>query len=129
MTTVFSGPPTISSAFTGPASGPKDFDVAITFTTPFLYSVAAGNLLFDFRNLGTTNLIAAGDIYLDAINAVGDGTSRVFGGGAARDALGSVTRFETASVPAAVPEPTSLLLFATGGVGLIAKLRRRKKQI
>ena len=34
---VFSGSLSLSSAFTGPAAGPKDFDVTITLQTPFLY--------------------------------------------------------------------------------------------
>src|ERR1039457_3625815 len=34
-----------SSSFTGPAGGPKSFDIIINLTTPFLYNPAAGNLL------------------------------------------------------------------------------------
>lgn len=49
-TVVFNGPLTLSSAFTGPAGGPKDFDIVIPLTTPFLYNPAAGNLLVEVRN-------------------------------------------------------------------------------
>ena len=49
-TVVYSGALLLSSAFTGPMQGPKDFDIVITLQTPFAYDAAAGNLLLDVRN-------------------------------------------------------------------------------
>jgi len=49
-TLVFRGSLDVSSAFTGPASGPKAFDIVVPLTTPFLYNPAAGNLLVEWRN-------------------------------------------------------------------------------
>src|ERR1051325_4313452 len=49
-TIVFSGALNISSQFLGPPTGPKDFDIRIPLSTPFLYNPAAGNLLVDIRN-------------------------------------------------------------------------------
>src|SRR6185436_18859456 len=48
-TVVFSGPITLSSEFSGPAGGPKDFDIIIPLQQPFLYDPSAGNLLVDIR--------------------------------------------------------------------------------
>jgi hypothetical protein len=64
--TVFEGPLTISSNKTGPAFGPRDFDIVIPLTTPFLYDPAQGNLLLDIRNFGgpaTTYFDADNDLY------------------------------------------------------------------
>ncbi|MCI0682029.1 MAG: LamG domain-containing protein, partial [Gemmataceae bacterium] len=47
VVTVYSGSATVGSAFTGQSGGPKDFDIVVTLTTPFLYNPAAGNLLID----------------------------------------------------------------------------------
>jgi hypothetical protein len=49
-TVVFSGPLSISSQFSGPDDGPKNFDIVVPLTTPFLYNPAAGSLLVDIRN-------------------------------------------------------------------------------
>jgi hypothetical protein len=46
----FSGPLQISSAFAGPPTGPKVFDIVIPLTTPFVYTPAVGNLLVDIFN-------------------------------------------------------------------------------
>jgi hypothetical protein len=72
-TVVFSGPLSLSSAFTGPSAGPKDFDIVITLQTPFLYDPSAGNLLLDVRNFsgGTT-------IQFDAEASDSDPVSRTF---------------------------------------------------
>jgi predicted aconitase with swiveling domain len=48
-TVVFSGALSLSSQFSGPAGGPKDFDISIPLQTPFLYNRAQGNLLLDLR--------------------------------------------------------------------------------
>src|SRR5438874_808260 len=58
VTTVRSGALPLSSSFTGPPCGgqgycgPKNFDIVINFTTPFLYNPQQGNLLLDVRNFG-----------------------------------------------------------------------------
>ncbi len=59
-TIVFQGPLNISSAVTGPVGGPKDFDIIVPLTTPFVYNPAAGNLLLDIRNYNGTGSIVAG---------------------------------------------------------------------
>jgi hypothetical protein len=51
-TVVYSGSLPLSSAFSGPAGGPMNFDVVITLQTPFYYDSTAGNLLLDVRNYG-----------------------------------------------------------------------------
>jgi hypothetical protein len=119
------GPLTLSSAFTG--AGPKDFDIAIILTTPFLYDPSAGNLLMDVRNFedGSTT-------QFDAEVTTGDSISRVFtsgtGVGAATgtvDTSGLVTLFTTEAV--SVPEPGTLLLTAVGVIALATAGRRRRR--
>ncbi len=45
-TVVYSGALTLSSNFTGPVNGPKDFDITIPFTTPFLYTPGSNILMY-----------------------------------------------------------------------------------
>ncbi len=72
-TVVFSGALTLSSQFTGPANGPKAFDIIIPLTTPFLYNPAAGSLLVDIRNYsGGANVSP-----LSGSSSSGDAASRV----------------------------------------------------
>jgi hypothetical protein len=124
-TTVFSGALPLSSAKTGPAAGPKDFDIVINLTTPFVYDRSAGNLLLDVRNFsgGTTTTF-------DAQTTVGDTVSRVWvsdvnaATGQTPDTEGLVTRFTTSPVP----EPSTGALLAFGFPALLgaARLRGRK---
>ena len=72
-TVVFQGPLTVSSRFVGPANGPKEFDIIIPLTTPFLYDPSHGNLLIDFRNASGSSAT-----YVDLGSQTDDGASRVF---------------------------------------------------
>jgi len=117
------GPLTLSSAFTGPPNGPKDFDIIITLTHPFLYNPALGNLLLDVRNFGggTTT-------QFDAVSTTGDGVSRVFnqnvnGTTGTTDTIGLVTGFVI------VPEPGTAMLLVGGGtlLALFGECRRRQR--
>jgi len=71
---VYRGALTLSSANTGPAAGPKDFDIVITLQTPFLYDPALGHLLFEWKNHGGETDF---DGFPDAVSITGDSTSRV----------------------------------------------------
>jgi hypothetical protein len=126
-TLVHSGPLSLSSADTGPAGGPRAFDIVINLTTPFVYNPASGNLLLEVQNFGggTTT-------QFDAQATLGDPVSRVFttDSNGANDASGItdtgglVTEFLIA--PAAVPEPASIILFGAAAL-MFAATRRRKR--
>jgi hypothetical protein len=49
-TIVFAGPLALSSKYTGPDNGPKEFDIRIELGSPFDFDPKAGNLLMDVRN-------------------------------------------------------------------------------
>ncbi len=126
-TIVFGGPAgaplTLSSSFTGPAGGPKAFDIVILLTTPYLYNPASGNLLLDVRNFG-----GGSTTQFDAESTVGDSVSRVYGApvgstSGSTDSLGLVTRFSGAPL-LVVPEPGTLALVGIAAAGLA--WRRRK---
>ena len=120
---VFSGALALSSAFTGPAGGPKDFDILINLNTPFLYIPGAGNLLLDVRNIGGGSTTT-----FDTQNTAGDAVSRAVtvtsGVNSATadftDTFGLVTRFT--ATPA--PEPTTCGLLGLGALLLAARRRR-----
>ena len=61
-TNVYSGSLAISSQFTGPADGPKDFDMVIPLQVPFVYNPAEGNLLLDIRNFNDSGAAALSGI-------------------------------------------------------------------
>ncbi|HWN97523.1 MAG TPA: metallophosphoesterase family protein [Methylomirabilota bacterium] len=58
-TVVFSGPLLLSSRFNGPPGGPKDFDIVIRLTNPFLYNPAVGNLLVEVHNFSGSSVASA----------------------------------------------------------------------
>jgi len=74
-TVVFDGMLQISSQFTGLPGGPRDFDIRIPLTTPFLYDPGAGNLLVDIRNFS-----GSGASLLSGQRITGDSASRTAGG-------------------------------------------------
>jgi len=135
-TVVFSGPLSLSSAFTGPEDGPMDFDIVINLSTPFLYNPQAGNLLLDVRNFG-----GGSTTFFDAQSQSGDSMSRVYTFGAnnvnsatgSADSVGLITKFVTItpSEPPVqrVPEPSSVLgLLVVGMLGSGSLLKRKQMQ-
>jgi len=107
-TVVFNGALALSSSFVGPLTGPKDFDIVINLTSPFLYNPAEGNLLLDVRNFSNTTTVFFDLEFSD------DSISRVFSIGngfvnsptGQTDSAGLVTRFEFLQQP--VPGPADL---------------------
>ena len=130
VVTVFTGSLTLASAFTGPRAGPKDFDIVINLTTPFVYNPAAGNLLLDVLNSSPEDNSIG--VFFDAETGTGDSVSRIFSnegqpnsatgsGIGSPSSLGLATRFTfTPVASAAAPEPGSLALLALMGLPVIA---------
>jgi hypothetical protein len=128
---VFSGALSTSSSFTGPAAGPKNFDIHINFTTPFVYNPANGNLLLEVLNFA-----GGGTTQFDADQSSHDSLgSRLFAINDANATTGTqssivlITQFDfvPAAPPAAVPEPSTFALLALGG-GALAGWRRWRKR-
>ena len=75
QTLVVAGEVTRRTAASGPDRGPKEFDMAFGFHTPFSYDPADGNLLVDIISLGPTadtNWYLGPDLH-DGTNGLGGG--------------------------------------------------------
>ncbi len=129
----------LSSGFTGPAGGPKDFDIYIALDNPFVYDPTAGNLLLDVPNyLGQedSSILPVFDADLSGELWRGYTTNPVVDGVSSSDAtyfgpgFGLATQFtftpsETGD-PATVPVPGAALL-AMIGLGMVAHRQRRRR--
>ncbi|MEY2410435.1 MAG: acid phosphatase type 7, partial [Verrucomicrobiota bacterium] len=108
---VFSGALPLSSQFSGPAGGPKNFDIVIPLTTAFLYDPGAGNLLLDVRNFSGSSASP-----LSGQNSSSDSASRIAGSTASPTASGADSGIDalqivytTTNPPPRPPPPTVLL--------------------
>ncbi len=127
LTTVFDGDLSWSSADTG--SGPRDFDILISFDTPFEYDPNDGNLLLELFNPNRSRTTQ-----FDAAFRRGDAVSRMwafdtsarFASG--RDSLGLVTSFDTQPFDATPnPEPGTLIMLGGAAVAFVAYRRRKQR--
>lgn len=129
-TMVFSGALDLSTAATG--TGPQPFDYTVSFSQPFMYNPADGNLLLDVTIPSGATVSGAGFGFLtfDTVNTIDDGIYSVVNisdGGATSGTLstaGAITAFSVSS--AAVPEPSTWLMLVAGfGILGAAAWRRR----
>jgi len=132
VTTVFSGALHLTTAATG--TGPQPFDYTVSFSQPFMYDPADGNLLLDVTipSGATVSGPGFGFLTFDTVNTIDDGIYSVVNisdGGAASGTLstaGAITAFSVSS--AAVPEPSTWMMMVTGfGILGAAMWRRRLK--
>ena len=150
-TVVQSGSLALSSSNTTLPDGTKAFDIIIILSTPFLYDPSQGNLLMDVRNFG-----GGSTTQFDAVEFPGPNTSsRVWSTDQSANSVNSpsgladswalVTQFTydqpssadpgTGSPPllgrgpsSPNPEPSSLVLVATGLSSLLLSTRLRRKR-
>ena len=128
-TIVRSGALTLSSSATGPASGPKGFDIIVTLTTPFLYNPANGNLLLDIRKFSAENTGQQFDTEDGSGVSSRNTSTNVNGdfGTVPGFSQALVTQFTFEPVNAAVPEPGSVALLVSGTLAGIGFASRRRK--
>jgi hypothetical protein len=127
----------LSSAFTGPAGGPKTFDILINLTTPFLYNPSNGNLLLDVRNFsgGRTTQFDAVDFAQGGGTVINRAFTTISGvnsltADTTADNAGLVTQFlfGIAPGPGVVPEPASFILAGIGFLAVLGCTWRQRKQ-
>jgi hypothetical protein len=132
-TTVYSGALDLTTAATG--TGPQPFDYTVSFSQPFSYNPADGDLLLDVTIPSGATVSGAGFGFLtfDTVNTVDDGVYSVVNlsdGGATSGTLstaGAITEFSVSS--AAVPEPSVWLMMVTGFGVLGAAMWKRRSAL
>jgi hypothetical protein len=120
---VFAGDLSLSTANTGPAAGPKDFNFVFPLQRPFTYDPSAGNLIFDVETAGT-NLVISQTTDFAVSTALGFEEIAAFTAGAELATGrwgGNVIQFTF------VPEPPSLILICLGAFTLNNSRRKRQR--
>lgn len=136
--TVISGSLAISSNYTGPAAGPKDFDIHFPFSSPYSYNPSSGNLVM-YMQIDDPN--SGIPVILDAVSG-STSVNRIFGGSpdilggicgcihntsGIGDQFGWVMQFDTAAVASAAPEPGTAWLLIPALLAMGARGRRYRK--
>jgi hypothetical protein len=127
-TVVFHGALPVSSAFTGPAGGPKDFDIVVPLSTPFAFDPTQGNLLVETRNFSGSSVSpvdagAPGDGRVSRMFALGALTATTGGGDNGADVLkivyasGEAPAFITAQPQNQTVSRGSTVIFRVGAAG------------
>ncbi len=107
----FQGSMTVSSRFVGPVNGPKEFDIILPLSTPFVYDARLGNLLVDFRNFSGSSATI-----IDLGQQTGDGSARALAAvnatsasalDVAAEILQIVYTIETSVPPTIITQPTN----------------------
>ena len=117
-TTVYSGALTLTTAATG--IGAQPFDYTVSFSQPFLYDPADGNLLLDVTIPSGAKVSGSGLGFLtfDTVNTIDDGIYSVVNisdGSALSGTLstaGAITSFAVS--PVAAPEPSTWVMMIAG---------------
>lgn len=134
-TTVIDGSITLESSDTdadGLLGGPRAFDIAISFTTPFIYDPTVGNLLLDIINSNNVRTT-----YFDSENTLDDSIASVYSedvesstggrGGGKPGSSGLVTQFEFSEIsPVVIPLPAASWVGLIG-FGLLAAASRFRR--
>ena len=140
VTTVYTGPLTLTTNATLLPNGTRAFDYTINLQTGFVYDKSMGNLLLDtLVPVGSTSRGSGfAGIFnrFDSTDGVNDGIYSVanFSSGAATTgsvrSFGPVTRFQLTPVVTAVPVPPSITLVGSAAISLllIGVWRRRTAQ-
>jgi hypothetical protein len=106
-TMVFSGPVTLTTAFTTLTNGTKAFDIALPLQTPFTFDATKGNLLVDARNFSG----GLAGFFTSALSTTTDAVSRISSGNpnatvaAGSDSAGEA--LQISYVPAPLPPTIS----------------------
>lgn len=136
VTTVYTGPLSLTTSSTLLANGTRAFDYTITLQNGFVYDPSAGNLLLD--TLVPTGESIRGNGFFgafprfDTTSQVNDGifsVRNITSGSATMGTLatsGPVTRFVTTDVTV-VPEPSSITLVGVAAVSLLLGKRLRRR--
>jgi hypothetical protein len=118
---VYDGSITFTTANIGPSGGPKEFDIAYEFQTPFHYDPSQGNLLMDWYVEGPADLV--GDDRIDGPTGI---VAWVF----SEDRNASLGEPAGTGTPVIkftfVPEPSTLLLLLLG-LSTVGISRRRSR--
>ena len=117
----------LSSAFTGPANGPKDFDIVINLTTPFLYDPSKGNLLMDVRNFGGGSTTQFDAVQNSSVTDRVWNTNVNSGTATSSGLYELVTEFAYTS--SAVPEPATLVPAISGVLFVLGCVLRRRGRV
>jgi hypothetical protein len=119
---VFQGDLSFSIANTGPAEGPKNFDMVLQLQTPFTYDPTKGNLIFELVTRGTelvvsqmTDFVSAPSSIFEEVAAFTEGAQVATGRWG-----GNVIGFTF------VPEPSCVSLFCVGIFTFACCNRRRR---